>query len=160
MAAIGVLNALAAAVSRSRQLQYEARIDLDGTVLQLRSLVTTGGSRRDVFGDLLVDSPSAQWVATQVPFLINFGELVKVLDTLDATTAESSLAADIGPETKFVAMVKLGQVINLGDQIDIPYNLIGIQSSTTVGITCQCCEVSVGTHLYPYTKRATFFVKQ
>lgn len=156
----GKLQLLAQAVAKVKQLQYEAYIDLRGVQLDLRQLITIGSARRDVFGDLLVDSPQAQWTTTQQSFVIDFSEVVRILDQAQSVPAESNLSMDLGPDTKFTAHVKLGTVINVGDQIDIPYNVIGIQSSTAQQITCQVYEVAVGQHLYPYSKKAVLFVKQ
>jgi hypothetical protein len=156
---LGLLQNLAATVARVKQLQYEAYVDLRGVQLDLRRLVTTGSARRDVFGDLLVDSPQAQWTTAPATFVIDFSEVVRILDQAQSTASESNLSMDAGPDIKFPALVKLGTLINVGDQIDIPYNLIGIQSSAVQQVTCQVYEVLVGQHLYPYSKKVMLFVK-
>lgn len=156
----GKLQVLAQAVAKVKQLQYEAYIDLRGVQLDLRQLTTSGSARRDVFGDLLVDSPQAQWTTTQQSFVIDFSEVVRILDQTQSVAAESNLSMDVGPDTKFTAMVKLGTLINIGDQVDIPYNVIGLQSTATQQITCQVFDVRVGQHLYPYSKKVVLFVKQ
>jgi hypothetical protein len=158
---LGPLNALAQAVANQRKLMYDAYVDLKGVDLPVAKLIATGTARRDVFGDLQYDTPNGQVTTSTVRLVVNFGEIIKLLDTADNISAASNLAADTGPDTTYEMMAKLEANINIGDVIQIPYSLVSPNPAFADQLLeFQVKEVRVGSHMFPYTKRVVTFNRQ
>ena len=107
-------HAIIRAVIDSRKAMRDAYVDLQGVECTLRVIDTVASNRRNVYGEINAQPVLAAPVAVSI--VMDLGKYLQVVDS------KSDVSTDERDVETLEGIVKLTQIIKIGDRVTVPFS--------------------------------------